>query len=89
MIQSIIKRILTIPGTDATYPHIGSNIGSLFGTMSAEEADQVTTMFPIFLKSIEEEVLEEQVLLGIDLEPEERLQALKLKSVIYDQAALG
>ena len=89
LIQTIIKRILTVPGSDAAYPQIGSNIGQLFGTMTLEEADQMRVLFPIFLKTIEDEVIEEQELLGLELLPDERLRRLKLQSVEFDQSFLG
>ena len=89
LIQTVIKRILTIPGTDSKYPYIGSNIGNIFGTMNTEEVSQIKAMFPIFLKSIEEDIIEEQELLDIALEPEEKLKSLKLQSIVFDEAALG
>ena len=89
LIQTIIKRILTVPGSDAAYPQIGSNIGQLFGTMTLEEADQMRVLFPIFLKTIEDEVIEEQELLGLELLPDEKLRRLKLQSVEFDQSFLG
>jgi hypothetical protein len=89
LIQTVIKRILTVPGSDAVYPQIGSNIGNLFGTMSKEEAKQAQTMFPIFLKSIEEDMLEEQEFLDVPLEPSETLKELRLHSITYDDSFLG
>jgi hypothetical protein len=89
LIQTVIKRILTVPGSDAAYPQIGSNIGQLFGTMTLEEADQMKVLFPIFLKTIEDEIIEEQELLGLELLPEEKLRRLKLQSVEFDQSFLG
>ena len=89
MIQTVIKRILTVPGSDNAYPQIGSNIGSLFGTMTVEEADEMRNLFPVFLKGIEEEVIEEQLLLETVLEPSESLSKLKLHSIDYDNTALG
>lgn len=89
MIQTVIKRILTVPGSDAVYPQIGSNIGNLFGTMSEEEAQQAQTMFPIFLKSIEDDILEEQEFVDVPLEPSEKLKELRLHSIKYDDSFLG
>ncbi len=89
LIQTVIKRILTVPGSDNAYPQIGSNIGSLFGTMTVEEADEMRNLFPVFLKGIEEEVIEEQLLLETVLEPSESLSKLKLHSIDYDNTALG
>jgi len=89
LIQTVIKRILTVPGSDAMYPQIGSNIGNLFGTMSVDEANQARAMFPIFIKTIEDEIIEEQLLAGIELLPEETLKSLKLHSLEYDPVALG
>ena len=89
LIQSVIKRILTVPGSDNAYPQIGSNIGSLYGTMTVDEVDETRALFPVFLKTIKDDLLAEQDLLDIELSPVERLLDLRLVSIEYDEAGLG
>jgi len=89
LIQTVIKRILTIPGSDSEYPQIGSNIGNLYGTMTGDEVTETRALFPVFLKTIKDDLVAEQELLDIELTPTERLLDLRLISIEYDSKGLG
>lgn len=89
LIQTVIKRILTVPGSDAEYPQIGSNIGNLYGTMTLDEIEETRALFPVFLKTIKDDIIAEQELLDVTLEPAERLLDLVLHSIEFDKSFLG
>lgn len=89
LIQTVIKRILTVPGSDAEYPQIGSNIGNLYGTMNLDEVEETRALFPVFLKTIKDDIIAEQELLDIELQPAERLLDLVLHSIEFDESFLG
>jgi hypothetical protein len=89
LIQTVIKRILTVPGSDAQYPQIGSNIGNLYGTMTADQVDETRALFPVFLKTIKDDLISEQELIDTELLPAERLLDLRLVTIEFDARGLG
>ena len=89
LIQTVIKRILTVPGSDAEYPQIGSNIGNLYGTMNLDDVEETRALFPVFLKTIKDDIVAEQELLDYALSPSELLLDLVLHDIYFDEAFLG
>lgn len=88
LIQTIVKRILTVPGSDAFFPNIGSSIGNLYGNLNLEDVEHIKAEFPITLKSIQDQVIEEQEF-SEDFLPEEALRSLTLKNIEFDKNSLA
>ena len=84
LIQRIVKRILTLEGSDAVNPGLGTNIPELFRFVDNENKTQIAALFPIFLKDIEEELLREQAILP-NLPAAQKLSSLELVDVYFDE----
>ncbi|MBC8409951.1 MAG: hypothetical protein H8E12_14700 [Rhodobacteraceae bacterium] len=86
--QTILKRILTLPGSDLYFPTIGTHLGGLFGAVTREDIEDAKSMFPLLLKNLEETLITEQE--GQEeLLPSEKLSRIELKDLIYDEGLLG
>jgi hypothetical protein len=88
LIQRIVKRILTLQGSDALYPEIGTNIPELFRFVDNDNKTKIAAFFPIFLKDIENELLREQTIHS-NLPAAQKLSSLELVDVYFDEAAWG
>jgi hypothetical protein len=88
LIQRIVKRILTLQGTDALNPEIGTNIPELFRFVDNTNKEKIAAFFPIFLKDIEDELLREQTIIP-NLPASQKLSALEFVDVYFDEAAWG
>jgi len=88
LIQRIVKRILTLEGTDSLNPTIGTNIPELFRFVDNENKTRIAALFPIFLKDIEDELLREQAIIP-NLPAAQKLSSLELVDVYFDEAAWG
>ncbi|MBC8437110.1 hypothetical protein H8D85_02180 [bacterium] len=86
--QGVIKRILTLPGTDKYFPKIGSQLGNLFGAVTREEVEGAKSTLPIFVKSLQDSIKEEQELYP-ELSLHERLKSLEIVDLTYDESSLG
>lgn len=86
--QTIIKRILTLPGSDLYFPSIGSQLGGLFGASTKEDINDAKAMLPIMLKNLEADIITEQEEFE-ELSDDERLLAIELSSIDYDENLLG
>ena len=92
LIQSLIKRILTIRGSNELEPTVGSNFYGLFGTINYQDIDEVKETFPMLLDALATEYKAEQAQEeseGVELSDDERLQGLTLESVEYDETFGG
>lgn len=88
LIQRIVKRILTLEGTDRLNPTIGTQIPELFRFVDAQNKTKIAALFPILLKDIEDELLREQTLLP-NLPLAQKLTSLELIDVSFDEEAWG
>jgi|TARA_Y100000034_G_C6595015_1_gene258625 hypothetical protein len=88
LIQRIMKRILTLKGSDYWYPEIGTNIPELFRFVDIKSKNKIAAFFPIYFKDIEKELLEEQLLLT-NLPSVQKLKSLELIDVIFDEVLFG
>ena len=87
LVQRIAKAILTIKGSSAYDPTVGSNFFSLFSTISISEVEDLKSTFPMFLKTVEQDLIEqdaEAVAAGISLTLTEQIDSLTMESVEYD-----
>ena len=88
LIQTIVKRILTVPGSDAFFPNIGSSIGNLYGNLNIEDIESIKAEFPLTLKVIQDQIIDDQEF-SDDLLPEEILKGLVLKNISFDKISLA
>jgi len=92
LIQMLIKRILTIRGSNELEPTVGSNFYGLFGTINYQEAESIKENFPLLLSSLVENIKQEQTEAEQEnsrLEPSEKLKDLTMQSVVYDDLLSG
>lgn len=88
LIQRIVKRILTLEGSDPIHPTIGTDIPALFRSLSANNKDKISGIFPIYIKDIERELIREQTALS-NLADHEKLQSLTLIDFYIDENNLA
>ena len=87
LVQRIAKAILTIKGSSAYDPTVGSNFFSLFSTISVSEIEDLKATFPMFLKTVEEDLIAqdaESLGEGLILPLTEQIDSLTMESVEYD-----
>ena len=87
LIQRIAKAILTIKGSSAYEPRVGSNFFSLFSTISVSEVEDLKATFPMFLKTVEQDLITqdaESISAGTNLPLTEQIDSLTMESVEYD-----
>ena len=87
LIQLIIKRILTIQGSNDFEPTVGSNFYGLFGTLNYQDVDSIKSTFPLLLENMADTIIEEQNLSQgevQDLSPSEKLKGLTMEAIEYD-----
>ena len=92
LIQLVIKRILTLRGSNVNEPTVGSNFFGLFGTINYQDVEQIKETFPILLDNLAQTVVGEQIQAlqdGLTLSDDERLVALEMESIEYDVTFSG
>jgi len=87
LVQDIIKRILTLRGSNKLEPSWGTNFYSLIGNTTDNE-NRVREGIPVMIKNLEELIIEEQSL-NPDLDPSEKLLSLTLENLSLDDELLG
>lgn len=84
LIQDIVKRILTLKGSNYFDSDFGENFFRIFGVINRDHVDQVKEVFPVLVDSLEESIKSEQ-LGDTSLEDKEKLLELNLKDVEFDE----
>lgn len=83
LVQSIVKSLLTLKGSNILSAEHGEHFMSLFGVLDAARAQEVKEAFPSIIKGMKDRILEEQEE-DESLQAEEKLVDLKISSVEYD-----
>tara|TARA_Y100000004_G_C8941784_1_gene424506 strand:- start:1123 stop:1557 length:435 start_codon:yes stop_codon:yes gene_type:complete len=92
LIQLIVKRILTLRGSNPLEPTVGSNFYGLFGTIDYQEVDEIKETFPLLLDNLTETIISEQeeaINEGLSLTDDEKLVSLTMETVEYDVTFSG
>lgn len=92
LIQRVVKSILTLRGSSAYDPNVGSYFASLYSALGPGEIADIKTKFPLYLNSVADALISmdaELLAQGYAIPPEERLQELILESVEYDETFGG
>ncbi len=92
LIQRVVKSILTVRGSNAYDPSVGSYFTGLRSALSPDEISDIKTKFPLYLNSVANTLISadaELLAQGQTIAPEERLQELILESVEYDETFSG
>lgn len=84
LIQMIVKRILTLKGSNYFEDGFGENFYRLFGIIDQSRVDQIKETFPVMVQSLEDDIKSEQAG-DQSLEDSEKLQSLDLQDVEFDK----
>ena len=92
LIQLIIKRILTIKGSNQLDPTVGSNFYGLFGTVDYQDIDNIKSTFPLLLTNMAQTIIQEQIDAiagGLEMGADEKLLDLTMENIVYDEIFSG
>lgn len=92
LLQRVIKGILTIQGSSSYDPKFGSKFYGIYTAISLDEIEDLKTKFPLFLKTLADTLVEEDLIAianGNTILPEERLKNLIVENIEYDDTFSG
>ena len=92
LIQRLTRAFLTLKGSNAYDPDVGSNFFYLFSAISLNDVEVAKVQFPLFLKAVLSGLIEQDAVSigqGVLIPDEERVQDLILESVEYDETFGG
>ena len=92
LIQRVVKSILTVRGSSAYDPSVGSYFTELYAALSPDEIADIKIKFPLYLDAIANSLISDDTDLqaqGQTIAPEEKLQDLTLESIEYDETFGG
>ena len=92
LIQLVVKRILTVRGSNNLEPTVGSNFYGLFGTIDYQDVENIKETFPILLDNLAQTIIGEQNQAledGLNLTDDETLIGLEMESIEYDVTFSG